>query len=114
MTTRERIEAIADKLSKIAMGYTMGKDALHDDAKFLRAILADLPAETPPTLEEFRQSGKWFLVKDGMQIDLAMYERRNKAGDWCVLINAMYTERPEPGAPASIARMPRFYPVEGE
>lgn len=113
---RDTVAALAHSNPNLAVACRVQAHAHAESAAFLRAIIADLPAEseTPPTLEEFRQSEEWFLVKDGMQIYLAMYERRNKAGDCCVLLDAMYTERPEPGAHASIARMPRFYPVEGE
>jgi len=80
MTTRERIEAEIARLNEEANGSRLAaaeylentykkSEFLTQERKclesvaFLRSILAELEAETPFTLAEARESGKWFALR---------------------------------------------------
>lgn len=112
MNTRERIKEIADYLYRHAETLEFrGDDKTVSDIVEAADFLADLPAEKPPTLAEFRESGEEFIIK---------YHTHEALPNTVVVSyidGKLWIGRgsfvPEWATVTHIARMPRFYPVEG-
>ena len=118
MITRERIEAEIARLDRPHAklddaGMFKSAAIVLDVMRNLRSILADLPAEKPPTLAEFKESGELFLAMDN---DSAVYLFRFRADTnnklWNIGANQLVTNNSHT---AFIKRLcdREWYPVEG-
>jgi hypothetical protein len=116
MTTREQLNEMIRRFEGYAhtasiSNRTIEETVFHSELAALESILNDLPDETPPTLAEFRESGEWFLLEfntantDDAPIVVSCTDGKvSSPDDYEVNVRDIST----------IARLPRFYPVEGE